>query len=237
VSEEPIAARQAYFVALRKHRPELLDSLRTDVLPEYEPRWSHPEDPLQRQALFESWDHLQRQDTARRKLLAALQRWAAQFHITESWILQTALDTLQSYSPYPDTPLFLARPRGRQRGWFWIYVPRTPYTPFQPNFENNIWWGSAEKWDDFRRRMTSQFQVSLDEYRRRVEGIVAARRKDTLNRDAEWTVRYQSGEAAFEIAVGLDGIDPEQTVYRAVERFARTIDLALRRARKRRKEA
>lgn len=66
-----------------------------------------------------------------------------------------------------------------------------------------------------------------------VEGRTAKR--DNLARDAEWTARYQKGEQVFEIAVGMKRYkDCEQTVYRAVERFATFIGLNLRRVRKRR---
>src|SRR4051812_21160838 len=96
-------------MALRKYWPELLDSLRTSVFPKYRPESWNNNDPEERRAIFESWARLQ-SDSARKDLLTALQNWATQFRITEEWILQTALDTLQGYSPHPDTPMSAARP-------------------------------------------------------------------------------------------------------------------------------
>jgi hypothetical protein len=224
-SGEPIAARQAYFKALREHWPELLDSLLENVMPKYEPRWNG-DNPHERFAYFESWGHLQT-DSARRELLLALRGWAAQFHITEAWILQTALDTLQGCSGYPNTPFSFA---GKPKTFFWFYAPRASHPEFKPKLNESFWYPQLETWGAFRSRTLAQFRANLDEYRRTVEARAGLRKRDTMERDAEWTVRFQKGEAPAEFANTLTGYeDSLQTVYRAIERFADEIGLNLRR--------
>jgi len=249
-SSEPIKARQAYFMALRKHWPELLDSLRENVLPKYRPRWlpftaGVAIGDAERDAAlshlnakdgmfgFESWDALQN-DSERTELLKSLEEWGARFRITEAWIFQAALDTLQGYSDYPDTPMGYARPKGSERQWFWLYAPRTPPPAFQPQLARgeSIWF-PQEDWKTFRKRLMVRFAAQLEDYRHAVELRVKA--QANLTRDAEWTARYQKGGQAFEIAVGVRRYrDVEQAVYRAVERFASAIGLNLRKIRRRR---
>jgi len=234
LSSEPLKARQAYFTALRKHWPELLESLRKNVLPKYRPRYWPGDEEMR--VLFESWDELQK-DAERRELLNAIQDWATHFRITEPWIFQTALDTLQGYSAYPNTPMGFAIPKGSERDWFWLYAPRDEYPVFRPQFALgsgvHIWSPRQEDWQSFRNRLTRYFTTQLNEYRRAVETRFTA--SDNLARDAEWTARYQKGEQAFEIAFGMTGYDDcEQMVYRAVDRFATSIGLNLRKLRRRR---
>ena len=223
-------------MALRKHWPELLDALRADVLPKYQPEWS-PGDETQKEkmVMFESWHYLQK-DSARLELVKALQDWAMQFRITEGWILQVALDTVQGYSAYTNSPLGFARPKGSESAWFWLYAPRG-YPAFQPRFAykagENVWY-PREEWKTFKHRLLSQFADQLEDYRR----IVRVRSEVTANlaRDAEWTARYQKGETAIDIAFGMTRYrDSEQAVYRAVERFALAIGLNLRKTHRQRR--
>jgi hypothetical protein len=224
-------------MALRKHWPELLTSLRVDVFPLYTPAWQGVGE--ERQIARESLGNL-RSDPERTELLAAFQEWANGFRITEDWIVQTALDTLQNYSD--SSPPHLPRVPGDQ-GWYWVYRPRVHDPLFRPKLNLNVWYtakyGSHEKWPAFKDRMQSQFDEQLAKYRRMMESKYAATKEVTLVRDAEWTARYRKGETAVEIANELlDNRkaynDPEQTVYRAVERFAEIIGLTLRPNRKRR---
>jgi hypothetical protein len=231
---EAITARQAYFKALLKHWPEPLSALRDEVLPIYEPCWSVEDAPEERRAQFESWDQLQN-DSARVALLKALRQWAPRFRVTEGWIFQTALDTLQAYSNTPTAPFYALQFEGSKPAWFWWYAPREPYLRFQPRLHghsiDDIWYPATD-WNTFRSRMVSRFTTQLDEYRRMVEMRFATRRIDTLTRDAEWTARYQKGESAIEIteAAALIGYqDDAQAVFKAIERFSRLIGLNLRR--------
>jgi hypothetical protein len=229
---EPVVARQAYFMALRKFWPELLKSLRVDVFPQYSPRW-HGETP-QRRILRESWNELQ-SDSRRTELLAAIRDWANRFRIKEPWIIQTALDTLQNYSEFSPTPEI----RPQRPGWFWLYMPVAEDPRFLPRLDNNVWYPdlqwrvkaySYEDWSTFKTRMLSQFNKQLVQYRLAIDIKYAVKKKDKLRRDAEWTVLYQKGQPALEIAKPMHDattLDPEQTVYRAIERFAKLIDLKL----------
>ena len=173
-------------------------------------------------------------DPARCELLKALQAWAAQFRITEDWILQAALDTLQVHSERPGR-FGLAKPQEPEQAWFWFYAPIGQDPRFHPEFAfNDSIWSPPQDWKIFRSRLLKQFASQLEDYRRATEAKFKAR--DNLARDAEWTARYQKGEQAFEIAFDVEGFeDREQTVYRAVERFAASIGLNLRKIRRRRR--
>jgi hypothetical protein len=221
--KDDLAGRQHYFWALQKHWPEVLNVLQSEVFPVYQPRWH--EGDLQRVPILESWGQLQ-SDPDRSELFERLKHWANQFRITEDWIFEAALETLLIYSPGP--PLWKAR--GDE--WLWRYRPKGFHPLFEAKLENTVWYptqlGWSESWDAFKNRFESQLSAQLAEYRRMVERKFGIGR-DRIDRDAEWTVRYQRGIPALEIAIGLTGYsDPEQAVYRAVERFAASIGLTLR---------
>ncbi len=176
--------------------------------------------------IIESWEKLQT-DTERTGLLPALQAWADRFRITDSWILEAALDTLSIFSP--------RQPGGIDREWAWRYNTRGFHPNFKPTLETNVWYppehGWQESWDAFKDRMESQFSTQLASYRRMVESKFGIG-KEMMVRDAEWTVRYQKGESAIEIAesAALIGYaDPEQAIFKAISKFATSISLRLRR--------
>jgi hypothetical protein len=224
--EEPIAARRAYFIALREQWPQPLQSLRANVLPEYRPRRTKDGHFV----LFESWPYLQA-DPDRATLLLAIQQWAARFRITEEWIFQTALDTLQGYSDDIDSPLRLARPSGSEKEWYWLYAPRKAFPFFQPKFTRSIWYPQTTDWEIFRERMTAGFNAHLESYRELMEEKFGKRGGEHLVRDAVWTARYQKGDTAIEIheSEPLTGYkDPEQAIWKAISTFARLIGLRLR---------
>jgi hypothetical protein len=233
-SDEPIAARFAYFQALRKYWPEVLETLRSDVFPKYVPKSQEMAGSYWRAS--DLWKVVQ-SDDSRNDLAIALFQWAKPFHITEDWIFQCALETLFVYHPAID-PTPIIRPRGKD--WYWIYAPKAGADFFRPKLTHNIWSPSthadAESWETFKRRMESQFKAQLRAYRRKEETRFGAGKAAKLAHDAEWTVRYQKGELAYEIAAGLTGPykDREQTVYRTIERFAQAVGLNLRKTKKRR---
>jgi hypothetical protein len=79
--------------------------------------------------------------------------------------------------------------------------------------------------------MESQFSAQIAEYRRMVETKFGIG-KDLMDRDAEWTARWQKGESVNDITdtAGLIGYDdPAQTVFKAISNFAKAISLKLRR--------
>jgi hypothetical protein len=148
--KEPIAARQAYFTAICLHWPQVLASLCADVFPKYRPRRGQrppmvdiviftddipPTDsqrwrPARSEILRESWENLH-SDPERAELFTAFQKWAEQFRITESWIIQTALDTLQNYSDFTPTPS--SGPRAASLGFGCICLTDTKYCSAPPS--------------------------------------------------------------------------------------------------------
>jgi len=194
---------------------------------------------------MESWDRLQ-SDPERRTLLIGLQQWAERFRITEDWIFETALETLLIYYPRPG-PLDSMLPRVPKRDlnepWLWRYRPMGFHPRFKPTFVGDFWYppqhGWSESWDDFKRRMESQLSTQLIQYRHTVETSFAIGKKETLQRDAEWTARYQRGDSAIDIAESKEWNvqDPEQAIFRAVSRFAKSIGLILRRRGRRTKRS
>jgi hypothetical protein len=221
--ESCITGRQAYFWALQKHWPDVLSSLRSDVLPIYKPR-IHEEDG-QRSIILESWERLQA-EPERKELVSVIRAWGDRFRITEGWIFQEALDTLTVYSQ---------RPGSKDTEWFWRDIQMRFHPRFTPVLEKNFWYpperGWPETWGAFKAHMEAQFRTQLNEYRRMVESKFGIG-KDMMARDAGWTARYQKGETAIEIAEGENLIgysDPEQAVFKAISKFAKLISLRLRR--------
>lgn len=223
-----LSGQRAYLSALNKHWPELLESLKSDVAPTYRTPWDTNADGV-KSGIRETW-HLLRSNPRRIGLLRVMEQWADRFRITETWILDSALDTLFIYCPENRIP-------GMIGAWtFWRLLPNGPQAHFEPRLQKSHWYPSpnawpGESWDSFKKRMESQFRTQLAEYRRVVEDRFGTG-KEMIPRDAEWTVRYQRGESAIEIAESADLIgyeDPEQAVFKAISKFARSIHLNLRR--------
>jgi hypothetical protein len=225
-----LEARTAYFRALEELWPEVLETLLRDVMPLYEPRWDTS--GTQQIPILDLWEHLQ-QDGERKELVDSIKRWAAHFRITEGWFYNSALETLIVYCPKPVPPGTPVRETILRRHWHGTSSPSHPI--FKPEFRDTVWYppqrGWTEPWDVFKKRIESQLSSYLATYRRTVELKYGVGREENLLRDATWTVRYQKGETAIDIAEtdNPGGLDPEQIVFRAVSRFAKSIGLNLRR--------
>jgi hypothetical protein len=79
--------------------------------------------------------------------------------------------------------------------------------------------------------MLAEFRRQLAAYKTTVETRFGVGREKRLRTEAGWTARYQKGESAADIVQTIDIgdlIDPEQATYRAIERFAKSIGLNLR---------
>ena len=222
-----LEARAAYFHALEEHWPEVLDTLLDDIMPLYEPRWHFAAG--QRWQINTTWDKIQH-DAKREDLLNGLQKWAARFRITEEWIFDAALETLMVYSPKTRAP---GAPPSSER--LWRCTPRGVHPLFAPKFDNAVWYparhGWPEEWEAFRSRIESQFRSQLAEYRRMAELKFGTGKEQNIQRDARWTAKYQRGQTTIEImqAEWPEGFtDTEQVIYRAVDRFAKSIGLNLR---------
>jgi hypothetical protein len=185
----------------------------------------------------DSWERFQT-DCEQSVLLATLRPWAEQFRITEDWIFEAALDTLAKHSYQ------IAKNGDSGRQWDWAYTPRGFHPTFEPVFSDNFWYpphlgGLREDWKQFRKRMSADFQRQLSEYRTAIEKRFEIGREERFRMEAGWTARYQKGESVADIVQSIEIgnlADPEQTVYRAIERFAKNIALTLRKRGTRRKK-
>lgn len=227
-----LIGRRLYFMAIQKHWPEVLQSLRIHVAPTYEPaktigtaslrelggaKWTVP--------LTETWSRFcgdERQQETR----ANLEHWAKGFSITEEWILEAALHTMCYYHVVRQQ-----RKVPEKEPWYWH--PEFPdFGTFVPALHANGWMPpevgfGGEPWAKFKARMCSQFMRELERYRNETNKSYGAK-KINMERDAKWTVLYRKGVPAFEIAIGLLGYDdPEQAVYKQAARFAESIGLNL----------
>jgi hypothetical protein len=232
--KESVAGRWAYLHALHRHWPEVLDSLRINVAPVFTPKWVE-NNRGEKLITVETWQSC-RDDSSRTELVSALRDWASRFGFTEDWLFHTALYTLLVYSP-DNYATYQAHDIYRTDNWRWHYHPiivmsEERVKPFAPTFGHDSIWsaGGGETWDTFRRRMEGKFNQQLTEYREAAEALVDTTQSEKFDLHAEWTVRYQHGELAQEIAKELKGFDDaEQTVYRAINRFAKRIGLNLKR--------
>ena len=216
-----IPGRVAYLRALNAEWPEVLEELRDDVAPKYADLWKDmPAAPSNSLSLSFIENEI--------KILAKIKdeinsnpywrRWMRTFAIKDEWILDAALETISWNYSSKDTTA----------GWFWLYVPETRNPVFSPTFDHNLWIPS-EPWASFGKRIRAQISGQLSQYRRDCNRRTGTS-KPELKRDAIWTVRYQKGVLAREMAEELrEGYEePEQAVYRAIDRFAKSIGLTLR---------
>jgi hypothetical protein len=224
-----ILGRQEYFWALQDLWPDVLEALHHGVFPVYEPIW-HQMEGGRRVPIGEgSWEELKKRDE-RHLLQSAIEEWADQYSIVETWVFEAALDTLLTYY-LGSEPL---------EAWLWRYNPRGYHPLFEPRFSQNVWYPSSrgwpESWEAFKKRMQSEFAKQLVAYRRMVETKFAIGKEEHLDRDARWTVLYRKGQSVRVISNQANlkcYSDPEQAVFRAIERFARLIGLDLTRRKER----
>jgi len=223
-----LRGRSAYIYALEKKWPETLTTLRDRIGPIYEPKW-HVYDGDKKIGILESWDRLTK-DEERKELYAKLKEWAQEFFIKDEWLLDAALDTLF----HGDPRTTIASGTGPKQ-YHWNYYSRGFHGLFEPALERNVWYppehGWQEDWDAFRSRMSKQFNRQLSEYRKFVMGRLVGGGDEQHARDATWAVLYNKGVRAIDIAAQTDLIgykDSEDAVFKAIQRFARGIDLTLR---------
>jgi hypothetical protein len=168
-----------------------------------------------------------------KELDRALTLWAKDFSIEDKWMLENAHTTMYMYGA------IWKDPRARWTGW----IQAGPqHLTLRPTFDvtiSDLWtppeYGGLETWNQFSNRVRSRLNQTLAQYRKRQSehfGVL----KDNARRDAGWTVRYQKGTSATEIAKELPSVygDPEQTAWKAIDRFAKDIGLTLRQTRRHR---
>jgi len=225
------AARDVYLRALQQKWPDVLHALQDDVFSRLVELWPDrlAADLSLYSAKFRQFDEAFGDKTLDR----ALRLWAKSFSIEDKWMLQSARATMYMYGVSWRDP---------QLPWTGWSNAGPQHLTLRPTFDLNIsdcWmppeFGGSETWDTFSDRMRSEFNYGLARYRKRQSehfGVL----KDNAERDARWTVRYQKGELATEIAETLSGPyeDSSQAVWKAIDRFAKDIGLTLRKARRHR---
>jgi hypothetical protein len=185
-----------------------------------------------------SWARLSRSSIAGlENLRVGLESWARQFKFRNPWILSAALFTMSKCPPgtsLDHTQWCYDGGAEMSRGW----------PSFNPTFESAIWCGEADprmSWHAFERAFKMQLQRQLKNYRKEVESLFPPiGRKAHLRRAASWTVSIlRTAGPTYDKKAITQSIgqlsqtlstsyrDPDQTISRAVLRFATTMDLYL----------
>jgi hypothetical protein len=224
------AARHVYLNALQSEWPEVLGSLHEDVFPRLVELWS--ERLVDSSELFSKKLKQFEDALADKKLDKALRSWAMAFSVKDDWMLENARTTMYMYGanwkdPTEEWPTWI------QQGPNHLMERQT----FEMAF--NGWWiptenGGLQTWDEFAGNFRTELNKGLNAYRKSQSARFGVL-KENAGRDARWTVRYQKGTLAVEIAKELPSAygDPEQTVWKAIDRFAKEINLTLRQNRRR----
>jgi len=219
-----IPGRLAYLKALNRHWPEVLEELREVHSASYAHLWKDkPEIPSNSVSAGLEWTDRVRREILSRDSIKILDRWARSFALSDRWIKSAAVDTMfWNYS---------AGSESARWNWFYMLPYKSMNPPFATNLKDNIW-NPSEPWEAFAKRIRNQINHQLSRYRSGSHQRYGTF-KTKLKRDAGWTVRYQKGERAMDIAFAMapevyrDLGDPEQAVFRAIERFAKDIGLTL----------
>jgi hypothetical protein len=224
------AARQVYLKALQLEWPEVLSALHRDVFPRLLEVWTkrlHDAPGLFAETYKQFIEAM-----ADRELTLALRAWASSFSIKDPWMLDSARITMYMYgATWRD-------PQLKWTGWIQSFPEHLGMiTPFEIRI-SAIWippkYGGQQTWEAFSDQLRSDFNEALNKYRK-VQSVHYGVLKGNAERDARWTVMYQKGLLAVEIAEELPSAygDPAQTVWKAIERFAKEIGLTVRQNRRR----
>lgn len=230
------SGRTVYFYALGELWPEPLNNLMDSVAPQFASLWKdRPIINNNSLSGHSEWYALLTSRLRHPTQQAKLALWSRAFSMSDEWIIDAAVNTILYHYEAHDGTLM------KTGDWIWVYIPPYLRIPFEPSLNNAAWspspsnisqLGLGETWGGFSGRMRRQFEAELKAYRQKVitrRGL----RKQSISRDAEWTVRYQRGEKAKDIAADLTGPyrDHGQAVFRAISRFAQDIGLTLTRRR------
>jgi hypothetical protein len=221
-----IPGRLAYLKALNRHWPEVLEDLREVHSASYAHLWKDkPEIPSNTISAGLEWTDSVRREILSRDSIKILDRWARSFALSDRWIKSAAVETMLWH--------YSARSESARWIWFYMLPHRSMNPPFATNLKDNIW-NPSEPWEAFAKRIRYQTNQQLSQYRSESNQRYGTF-KTKMKRDAGWTVRYQRGEHAKDIAEELyrGYEEPAQAVYRAIERFAKAIGLTLPNRRRR----
>jgi hypothetical protein len=225
------AARYVYMEAMQLEWPEVLSALQRDVFPRLLELWN---DRLSTATNLFSKKYNQFSDAMSDRLLVqALKAWAITFSVEDEWMLENARVTMYMYGAnWTDT----------QEEWpVWMQAGPKHLSyrhPFEMNLKG-LWippeHGGLQTWEEFSGNFESELTAALNRYRK-LQTTHFGVLRDNVRRDARWTVRYQKGQLASDIAKELPHAygDPAQTVWKAIDRFAKDIELTVRPYRRRR---
>lgn len=224
-------AQHVYLRALQLEWPEVLSTLQEDVFPRLIELWT--ERLADAPGLY-SVKYRQFYEALGDKALdRALKLWAKAFSIEDKWMLENARATMYMYGA------IWKDPHARWTAWIQAgpqhLTLRSTFDMTISDFWSPPEYGGPETWNQFSDRLHSQLNQRLTSYRKRQSEHFGAV-KDNARRDARWTVRYQKGQLATDIARDLPSAygDPDQTVWKAIDRFAKDIGLTLRQTRRHR---
>jgi hypothetical protein len=211
--------REKYLESLDTRWPEVLAALHRDVYPSY----VAPADASARLRPFLDPYERIRQDGSLAVLNERLMYWADHHHIRDEWLLDAAMTTMAWASQMERVT----------NAWdAWLYMDDT-VPVFRPHLDSEIWRppekGGRESWEEFSSRIISDLTGQVNRYRSLVSARYGVASTQTSTH-AGWTVRFQKGDSFRDIARHLPRAhrDPEQTVSKAVRRFANGIGLTLR---------
>jgi hypothetical protein len=193
--------------------PEVLASLRASVLPTYAEIWTTGANSAKcpdrsgwetSQAIIMggAFPHLA-------PVTSALQKWATDFHLTDPWLIDLALFTLNTWTRYPEVlelePAAFQMPPSGHHDTKGIEPPHLP-----------MWRPTLESWADYEARTRAWFEATLRTYKRETKEYAASRGihptpqkrprgSDDVSLHFEWLVRYQvQGWSFAKIAAHYD---------------------------------
>lgn len=245
-------ARAVFLRRVEQHAPEVLRSLREDVLPVYRHTWANPD--LQTRVGRQWWDRnaaswhliidMVEQGQAGYEglvpLLHALQEWRDRFSLADDWLLSDALETLYTWTCVPG------------------HLDSAPDEFIQHDDDGGVWepivapaafslpecLPTLETWAAYEKRARRAFDAVLREYRRSVDayakaaGLVASTEKRNRTggdpfKHFDWLVRFQVQRWTHKKIAGhyrttAGHAYTEKTVASAIRRTAESIGLTRR---------
>lgn len=159
-----VDARNRFLEAAAELDATLLRSLQTDVLPLYNHRWTTDERLSELRHLHHGYEAVSRVRDLLSPFGLALVEWLERWHLTETWALNAALWTVESWMPLP-------RYARAPRRLVWRFNnPRVSYPPVIGRIEVNETFEqlAGESTDDFLKRVAARLEANLEGYRAHV---------------------------------------------------------------------
>ncbi len=148
-------ARMRFLDAVADVRPEVLESLRDDVLP-----------------LYDSWDLLGPNDV-HGDLRDALEKWTERFNLSFNWVAETALATLRAwFVVYPEALDEIAGEWQHIAEGYWMLTSNDERRII---FKHAGWDPAGETRKAFEDRVTADFEKHIRSYIDRMAGLIEER--------------------------------------------------------------